>query len=231
MLLSRVYVCAARGLSRSWDSLLSTGWRARMRSEIMKDGAAGQCLRSTSPVPAEWSVFYKAIRWTRWRLGTGHFPWEPVPSIALPGRVPERVSEKPGYMQIRTPLPHILPLLATAIPFCLLSYGLSPSRISQRYPAVRATPRKEVFPVNTHTYERTCTRTHMLVILLHVISYSFHPSRIDITYSTTSTLKPLSTFSLSRSLDETSESETPRQWRVGNVALIYRLLLYRAIDM
>lgn len=95
----------------------------------------------------------------------------------------------------------------------------------------RYVPRKEVFPVNTHTYERTCTRTHMLVILLHVISYSFHPSRIDITYSTTSTLKPLSTLSLSRSLDETSESETPRQWRVGNVALIYRLLLYRAIDM
>ncbi|CAL1677811.1 unnamed protein product [Lasius platythorax] len=26
----------------------------------------GQCLRSTSPVPAEWSVFYKAIRRT-WR--------------------------------------------------------------------------------------------------------------------------------------------------------------------
>lgn len=62
-----IYVCVARGLSRSWDSLRSTRWRARMRSEIMKDGAAGQCLRSTSPVPAEWSVFYKAIRWTRWR--------------------------------------------------------------------------------------------------------------------------------------------------------------------
>lgn len=40
----------------------------------MKDGAAGwlasrhgQCLRSTSPVPAEWSVFYKAIQRTQRR--------------------------------------------------------------------------------------------------------------------------------------------------------------------
>jgi len=135
-------------------------------------GRHGQCLRSTSPVPAEWSVFYKVF-----------YPTDPATEratsrgilfhLSLPGRVPESVSEKPGYMQIRTPSssPVLPPLLATAILFCLLSFGLSPTRISQRYPAVRAMSRKEPFPL-PHIY--THTHTHAYVhkgLVLRFVRY------------------------------------------------------------
>ncbi|KAL0113180.1 hypothetical protein PUN28_012399 [Cardiocondyla obscurior] len=94
----------------------------------------------------------------------------------------------------------------TSIPFRLLSSGLSPSRISQRYPAVRAAPRKGAF--RHPAYVHTRTRTQRTRSPLRAISSGFHPSRIDITRSATSTLKPLSTFSLSRPPGETLESET-----------------------
>lgn len=68
---------------------------------------------------------------------------------------------------------------------------------------------KEPFPLPRIYY----THAHRYVYkgpVLHFVRYppAFIPPRIDITRSATSTLKPLSTFSLSRPLDETLESET-----------------------
>jgi len=162
--------------SRLWDCLRSTGWRARMRSyEIMKDGAADR--------PGTVSVWEALVRSQQSGLLQG-YPTDPATEratsrgslfhLSLPGRVPERVSEKPGYMQIRTPSPSLVfpPFLATAISFCLLSSRLSPTRISQRYLVVRAMSRKGAFFLTTYVHTRAHTHTHVYKeLVLHFVRY------------------------------------------------------------
>lgn len=147
--------------------------------------------------------------------------------LSLPGRVPERVSEKPGYMQIRTPSPSLvlqplLPIFLRIVTHEDLGNG-APRYVLRR--------EKEPFPLpRTYVYARADVRTQRTRSPLRTMSSGFHPSRIDITRSATSTLKPLSTFSLSRPARRNlGIGDSLRQWREGNVAPIYHSLLYRAI--
>lgn len=185
-------------------------------------GRHGQCLRSTSPVPAEWSVFYKAIRRTRRRNG-------PLPEGArsiyrylaecLSAWVRNRV-----ICRYVLPCPVFHPLFATAIPFCLLSSRLSPPRIlhngTPRYVLRQGeksfpSPHAHAHTRKTHVHSHTA---HLLLRMISRISSVFHPARIDITRSVTSTLKPLSAFSLSRSFCEI--------FRIGNSLTMEREYCY-----
>lgn len=136
------------------------------------------------------------------------------------------MSEKPGYMQIRTTLPRIPssvplpppPSLSSALcrdryPFLPTFLRIvTPRRISRRYPAVvRASCRGEKGASTLLLALHHDTRFR-LFLSPRDISPVFHPSRIDITRSVTSTLKPLSS---RRSLFPVCTTEPPESGQGG----------------
>jgi len=200
--------------SRLWDCLRSTG-AAGTNEELDNEGWSGWSAGTASV----WEALVRSqqsgrsstrssIRRTRRRNGP-----LPVGSCSIYRYLAECLRAWVRNQVIcRYVLPHRLPY---SHPF------LRPPSSSAYFPSDchprgsrNGTPRYVLcrerslspYHIYTHTHTHAYIRTQRTRSPLRTISSGFHPLRIDITRSATSTLKPLSTFSLSRPLDETLDS-------------------------
>jgi hypothetical protein len=153
---------------------------------------AGRCLRSTSLGPCRVVGLLRGYPATERATSRGRLPFH----LSLPGRVPGCVSEKPGYMQIRTPSSRIPVLSFRAMPSSFLSTFVRLVALEDpRNGAPRYVPRRGegdflLLPALVHV---AYTRSVVVTLRLSSRANQYHAR------SATSALKPLSALlSLSR---------------------------------